>query len=442
MAIKNANVYNLGEEGVNVDSDDVHLRDGELRSAQNLQIDSAGGLGGVRRRDALLELNSSAMAGSVTGIIGIPLPDRSQLSKYFYAAGESASSTVRWRKSSDAGANWADSTDGEIPASTADLGAAGTAFNFSGALRWQGFNNRLWYPASDYTLGTTRPTIHVWNGTLDFKFAEIPNNPSSNDIPRGITSIVPYNPTNLLVGVVDDEGTLGRGRVLLMNITNGTFTELGPDTDLNGGVPFNFCLFDGRIWAGFVNLAGGSATTVRWVRPGDTTWTTDSTLTLPATMGYVVDIIPFKGKLYIATAIDVGDQPEIRERDQEGTWTIRHTGTGGTDALDYMGPFVVTQDGSTILAGEMCADGPQRILESTDGVTWSEVYDIRTELGTAYTNYGMPIVDRDDGSIFWPIMTAGAADAILKRTTGGTWSISHTIAMAKDLRGPIAIIKF
>ena len=442
MPTKPTNVYNLGEEGVNVDSDDVHLRDGELRSAQNLQIDSAGGLGGIRRRDAYLELNSSAMSTPVGGVIAIPLPDRSLLSKYYYAAGEGADTSIRWRKSSDAGTTWADSTDGEIPQATADLGSGGSAFNFSGALRWQGFKNRLWYPGSDYTLGTNRPTVHVWDGTTDYKFAEIPNNPSSNAIPRGVTSFVPYDDSHLLVGTYDDEGTVGRGRILLMDVKNGTFVELGSETDLNGGVPFNFCVYNGRVWAGFVNLAGGSSTTVRYCRFGDPTWTTDSGLSLPTSMGYVVDIVSFLGKLYIGTAIDVGDNPEIRERDQEGTWTIRHTGAGGADALDYMGPFQVTLDGLTCLAGQFQNDGPTGILESTDGVTWTQQYDIRSNLGASYMKSGMPVLDRDTGSIFWPVMAAGAADAILKRTSGGTWSIVHATALTKDLRGPIGIIKY
>ena len=437
MAIKPINVYNLGEEGVNVDSDDVHVRDGELRSAQNWQIDTAGGLGGIRRRDGLAALNGSALAGSVTGIVALPLPDRSGLTRYFYAAIDGAAANF-FRKSSD-GTTWANSTDGSVPAERGDLGSFGTGAQelYSGALRWQGFKNKLYYPGSDYTPLTDPPTIHVWDGTSDYKFADVPANPNTGSIPpQAVLSIVPYSDSQLLISTYDDAGTLGRGRILLMDTNTGSFYQLGPETDL-GGLPMNMCVWQGQVWTGLVNLAGGSASTVRRIRPGDTAWTTD--LTLPTSLGYVIDLVVYRGNLYISTAADVGDSAEIRKRTSDAVWSIVHT-SDGTGANNFVGPFIVNLAGTTAFAMQSTVSGGAKaaiLLSTTDGTTWSEAYDIDANVSTSHVHAGMPIMDTN-GDIYWPLKSSGSGDKLIKRTNAGVFSIVDTA----DLRGPIGIINF
>lgn len=66
-------IYNLGLKGVNVDASELHMEDGELRTAQNLIHNVSGVLGGVTNRPGLSRFNTSAAAGSILGGIGVPL---------------------------------------------------------------------------------------------------------------------------------------------------------------------------------------------------------------------------------------------------------------------------------------------------------------------------------------------------------------------------------
>lgn len=75
------NVYNLGEKGVNVTVSPIHLEDGELTSGQNAVYDPKGEEGGLRQRDGMTKLNSTAAAGAIKGFISLPLPDPNNLTK-------------------------------------------------------------------------------------------------------------------------------------------------------------------------------------------------------------------------------------------------------------------------------------------------------------------------------------------------------------------------
>lgn len=436
--MKPTNVYNLGSEGVNVDTDDVHLRDGELRSAQNLQIDPAGGLGGVRRRDGMANLNASALAGSVTGVIALPLPDRSQLARYFYAPIDGESSN-RWRKSSD-GTTWANApSEGEIPQAATDLSIVtyGITDGVKRALRWQGFNNKLYYPGSDYSSLTTAPTIHVWDGTTDYELVTCPKNPyTTNGNTAGILSIVPYSPTELLVSTYD-QTDVPHGRVLMLSITTGRIITIGPETDLPGWTQ-NLVVWNGRVWGGF--SAGNSAVsaTVRWARPEDVTWTTD--VTLGASLYNVVDLVVFLGNLYIGTETQSSVSAVIQKRTPEGTWSTVLTGKPDFNP-NYFGPFITDQAGTTLFAFDNSVDNVtvfKRIIKTTDGSTWALEYDVHTNVGASYNQAGMPVRDPNTGDIYWPVESASASGKILKRTNAGVWSIVDTAA----LRGPIGVIKF
>ena len=436
--MKPINVYNLGEEGVNVDVDDVHLRDGELRTAQNWQIDPAGGIGGIRRRDGMTALNATPLAGSVTGIIALPLPDRSQLTRNFYAAIDDAGSNF-FSRSTD-GTTWANSTHGSVPQEEADLGAFG-ALIYGGTQRWLGFRNKLWYPGSDYVAGTDEPTIHVWDGTTDYKFADLPSNPNQTIVSVGILSIIPYDETHLLISTHDGATPAAAGRVIMMDVGSGAMTTIGPETNLPGP-PMNMVVWQGKIWTGLINTSGGATTTVRWARPSDATWTTD--LTTGTANGYVIDLAVFQGNLYVGLAADSGSNALIRKRTSDGVWSTVLT-SDGTGANNYLGPFITMDDDTKIFAYWASVSGGaapiNRIVESSDGSTWSTSHDIAGTYasGTSFTQSGMPVRD-SNGDIYWPIMvSAGSIDRILKRTDAGTWSSPGS---SLNLRGPIGIINF
>jgi hypothetical protein len=68
-------LFNFGAEGVNVDASDLHMKDGELRKAQNAISDPLGNQGGLKNRPGLTRFNALAANGSILGGISVPLPD-------------------------------------------------------------------------------------------------------------------------------------------------------------------------------------------------------------------------------------------------------------------------------------------------------------------------------------------------------------------------------
>ena len=440
MSEKPINVYNMGEEGVNVDVDDVHLRDGELRTAQNMQIDPAGGIGGVRRRDGMATF-SSGISGSLTGMIGLPLPDRSQLTRRFYAAMDQ-DDAGRWRTSTN-GTTWSDTgANGmEIPRrleSSSDWAglAAGSLTLILGASPFVQLNNKLYYAGSDYTQGTTLPTIHVWDGTTDYQISEIPISPSNpTDIPEVVTAMAVYNENNIIVASWDGGAF---SRIFLMDTTTGAMSQLAPETVITT-IPFCFTVYQGAIYMGLINGSGGSTSTIRYTRPGDATWTTDFTTT--SATGYVVALQVFKGKLYAGLAADSLSNALIKQRDSEGTWTTVRT-SASTDPINFYGPFILTSDGGTMLVFEGTVSGPgatpvSSILSTTDGSAYSTDYDIEANISNGHASAGCPIRDTN-GDIYWVVRSTGVGDRILKRTAAGSWSSVDT----DDLSGPINFISF
>jgi hypothetical protein len=80
-------IYSLGSMGINVDSDPISIKDQELRLAQNAIREPLGNDSGLRKRPGLGVFNSSVLAGSVLGGIGVPLQDLSINSHQFIYIG-------------------------------------------------------------------------------------------------------------------------------------------------------------------------------------------------------------------------------------------------------------------------------------------------------------------------------------------------------------------
>ncbi len=117
------NVYDWASKGVNTTEDPIHLTDGELVQAQNVQLDPVLKRGALRRRDGLTKVNSIALAGAVSGLCPLPLPDLSALTRYFYAAWDDVAvpSANTFRISSLGG--WANFTTAAKPAEQLRIGS-------------------------------------------------------------------------------------------------------------------------------------------------------------------------------------------------------------------------------------------------------------------------------------------------------------------------------
>lgn len=447
MASK-TNVYNLGSKGVRVDKSPIHTEDGELLRAQNGQIDSVGVLGGIRRRDAIGKLNSSALAGAVKGFIGLPLQNQAALSRHFYAAIDDfgGAATHFFRHSTD-GTTWTFvDTPVVRPLQEAQLTGGVPTIIFDTSERmalWTTLANRLYYPGNDYTAGTTLPTLHVFDGASDTILTQIQQNPNLGTKPNGILSIVPYDDTRLLVTVED---TSAAGRCLLVDIRTGQITTIGGQTNL-AVICIKPILFQGKVFYLGHNAAGGAAVPGYWARITDTTWTLDvASITGGTTTGYIMGGCVFLGELYCGSSADVGVSAVIRKRSQAAVWSTVKT-SASTTQTNFFGPFIVSSDGltmyvfqdlrDTIGAGTTTA-AKQLILKTTDGSTYTTEYDVGSNLNNSYGRPGHPVVDTN-GDIYWPVISVASSTAkILKRTAAGVWSTVDTT----PLHGPIGYIKF
>ena len=174
-------IYNLGQLGVDVVKSPVHIDDGAFTKAQNVQVDPSGGIGGIRKRDGMARLNSAALAGSVTGMIGLPLQNQSLLTRWFYAPFDDHGgvATGAWRRSSN-GTTWSTVAVGGSPATPASIAVATLTTTATigvplASMPWTALGNVLYYPSNDYTAGTNDPPIRGFDGTNDWAFLSVPD---------------------------------------------------------------------------------------------------------------------------------------------------------------------------------------------------------------------------------------------------------------------------
>lgn len=437
-------VYDMASKGVNVTSDPLHLADGELTKAQNLQAEA----GAVRRRDGMARLNASPMAGSITGLAAMPLPDLSSLTRRFYLPMDDG--TNYFRISSD-GTTWANSTAvGAMPQRVSKLGT-GAEFPEM-PLRWAVLSNRLFYPGNDYTSSgssATPPTIHVWDGANDYVFAQIPLSslytPASDY--HGVLSIVPYSATQLLVTTYDGNIGDAAGRLFLLDVQTGGVTQLAPESVIagaDGGYLVAVHVYQSWIYlAAFRgNLRAGH---IYRIRQGDVTVTLDKTF---AAGEGAISMATFLGDLYAGTSAAWPSANAInchlaKRAASTGAWTNAITGDG-VGVGNVIGPLIVSRDGLTMYAFWNSVSGgaaPQiRICSTTTGSSFSTAYDISGgALGATFSNSGSPLVDAN-GDLYWPVYQGNMTGAVLKRTAAGVWSIvDNALAL---IRGPLVSITY
>ena len=301
-------VYNLGENGVNLTKSPIHIADGELVAAQNAEFYLDEGLGAIRKRPGLQRLNSSSLAGAVRGVIGVPLPGPGRRTIY-----SQRPNSPFWRKSVDGGATFADTT-GELPTAP---GSGGVSH-------------------SSYPMNLTRNVAHQFFWTAV--------DGSSNALLLGFDGIAQYEVLRFAGGtarvlaihdgdLVITERTDAQ-RVWIVDPVTGDMTQLGADfaSGAPGEEPFSACSYQGKVWVGTAN---SSQAKLYSARPGDTTWTLERTAA--ANLWAYMSLAVYNGKLYAALAAKVGTAALIEQRDAAGTWTTSDTGSTAAEANMYDG---------------------------------------------------------------------------------------------------------
>src|SRR5262249_31908272 len=135
------------------------------------------------------------------------------------------------------------------PRQRVQLGTGLSTVYSGNLMRYAQLNGKYYYPGNDYVPLTTNPTIHMWDGKNDYKIAIIPDNPYGSTHPQAVLSIIPYDGSHLLITTYDDNTGQGRGRFLLLDITNGKLLQLGPQSDQTFGICLCPIVFQGKIWS-------------------------------------------------------------------------------------------------------------------------------------------------------------------------------------------------
>lgn len=422
------NCYNLGSNGVNVDTNPVQLEDGELTKAQNAVHDPLGSTGSLRKRRGLIKINSIAAAGVIRGGTGIPLGVGGQQ----VGPGGTAPAAARTAyvgkatAATDVSSGWYITTNA-FGTATANNGPANPVSRTKRANmaapaigRWQTntpagvqFNNRLYYAGDNYTLGTTAPEIRVWDGVTDRQLCTIPG--FTNKVS---TFVQTYAVMHMVAG--------GDGMLYLSTYGTGTGVttyegqvwQLDPEsgTLVAIGARFTDCLpnaliwYLNRLWVG--TYTGNSGTTlakIYCIRPGiDTTWTLD--FTSAASPG-IHNFASFQGKLFATLeGGTAGTAALVKVRSTLGVWTTTETGSA-VSTTTYLGAVVFKSNLYVSYYNETAAAAT---IRKYDGTSWSTAY---TGVSSSIT----PFFFFQNNGTLYAVCCYGDAHLILTTTDGSSW---------------------
>ena len=452
------NLYNLGSAGVNVDKSPIHKEDGELLRAQNCIIDPLGVEGGIRKRPGLLKVNSVAAAGTIQGITPVPIAKPTTRTFLF------------GRYTNDTTAGWNTSTDGWTTSPTTggpDTFDATNAVPRAPTKVWTNYNNsttnddifvgrpsityrnRFYYAGNDYTVGTSAPTIHMWDGVTDYVLASIPDNPDDS----GTTSsaILCMIAANQRIYVTTYDGgsasaTTCKGRVFELDPEDGSLFQIGsrfpisPDTQR---IPYALAWHMGRLWVAAHVGPQGSTTKTYFIRPGiDSDWTLDNTSAGTTT---AVEMMSFQGQLYQGHTSASGGGAIVRVRS-----TLAAYSTSVTAALNEGGSVpVMANFGVNNHFGAMAVFQSNLYVayfnRSTTNVLYGRVYKYT---GSAWSVVYFPAADAagskpyhgalvHNGILYmWSSPVDGASGAadinqIISTSDGTTWT-THDAAILNN----------
>jgi hypothetical protein len=425
------NVYNLGSLGVNVDKNPVQLEDGELTKAQNAIHDPTGSMGGVRKRPGLTKINSSAVSGSVFGVINVPIAPIT-VRRFLIGADQDVSAVYQWITSTD---DFGNVTTATTPAAVA---------NPVGAQAWFGarvLSNRgtqgdgfILYPGQ-YTRGNPQP-IRIYDGTVDRELFQIPiNSVAYANEPSNYAASVGEVLQMLLVDtklyIVSHDFTNGAaphyGRVLEYDFDTGSLQQIGQgcsnatnDIGTGGNDVFTCLAFhQGFLYAGVgpVTTGEGSAGAgVYRIRPGvDSTWTYDFDCSA-AGEERPMCMASYKGKLYVGMHDQNTGTQRIMVRDYAGAYTSSTTqGTLSGSAWIWMQVF-----GDNLYATSLDVNGAssQTRVHKFDGSSWSVAKTL--DSGTASPRMGVHMLVHN-GKLYVLGINSSRNGIVSSTSDGTTW---------------------
>lgn len=278
------------------------------------------------------------------------------------------------------------------------------------------WNNKLIYSPGGYTVGTTSPTLRLFDGSFDREVCTIPNT-AAGAIPKAVMTILVAN-GNVYLSTFDS-GTSSAdwaGRVFVFDVETGKLTPLG-DAFTTGQLPYALAWHNGRLWCGTNRQVATSSGKVYYFRPGvDTTWTAEYDLST-ASMGGVASLLSYKGLLYIGCTAPAATFAKVLVRGTDNAYSTSTTASGGT-AVANNGYLAMVEFGSNLYASYWNNDAtPKSLIKKFDGTTWSTAY---TGASTTLVPYvGFPA----DSGFLLAIGGGAGYDAVLLSTEDGiTWA--------------------
>jgi hypothetical protein len=424
------NVYTFGAGGVNLTKSPLELNDDEAVQLQNAELVpdlNTGGQAALTKRGGLAVLNSSALAGSVLGIIGLPLLTTYTRVLYFARGSQNANT-------------WATTTDGVTFTAVATPLAHAIQTDWtdeSGARdahRMASYKTYLAYPGNNYTKSTDAPEITFFDGTNNQLVERIPTGPSSTGVAFDIADMLVANGKIYLA--VHDQGGTGanmEGRVMAYDLITGELQQVlnafGTDTgNVTGGYPAALAWYQQQLWVGLNSNTTTDAIgkIVRAYPDVDATWTTD----VSNLSGQISSLMAFQGSLYVGTRSSVSTAAKIYKRSATaGTYAAQFTSTPAGQTA-FCGNLL--ESNSIFYATEYSAGGDSdaailKIKKSSDGTTWTDDRNVAsTDSGISGNVPTNAVAYGSDMYIIWRATTAGGTNAIINRLTGGTWSKATT----------------
>lgn len=435
--------YQFGLGGVNVSKGPLHLGDDEATQLQNAEIvpdSNTGGQGVLSKRGGLAAL-TSALAGSVTGLVGLPLQTTYTRTLW---AGLATQDSDTWLKTSN-GTTWTSQTTPVRPDDQLN-----TNFNqYLGDRRIASYKTFIVYPSNAHTTdfvtpaNNTAPPIEIWNGTTDSELTKIPTGSSSGTAGNqafGVLDMLVQDDA-IYLSVYDPPNSGGNdrnGRVLRLDLTTGVLSQIasafGAGTgEMAGGAPACLAWYHGKLWVGLdPNSGTSSAGKVVWAYPGiSTTWTED----VSNLQGYPRSLLPYRGDLFVGLRGNASfDAAVFRRVSSTGLWGVSDTTV--TSGTDYYGSLV---EYSNDLYAVVFSDGGAdvELIRKFDGTSWTTDRDVATTdgAGTAYP-VGNAVLYGSDLYYAFESPASVPGTGFILRKSGGTW----TKVATDDISGHMAVL--
>lgn len=437
--------YLIGDKGVQLTATPLHTTDGGLLVAENVEFNREGGIGGIASRRSLTKLNATTLGGAIKHLANLPFPYPSV--KILMVALNDGETNKAWASSTD-GATFTDIATSVLNRAvsvgkfTANVSSALHPGNYYMPQRSASYKRRLYFASDDYVVWysgivstPTRPVVEQYDGTEGLELFRLTNNPTATagSFPYWIIGLWVFNGLIWLCtfdpgGVAPDH----KGRVLTFDPQQGTIAlvgnRFGNGTGENDqGMPYALASFEGRMFVGTMGISGNPEGAVYSILAGvENEWTLDRQLAVDD--GYVMDLLPYRGSLYMAVSADASGTARVDVR-TAGSWAISFTAPATNVA--YCGGLVEF-DGNLYCAFSGINGGTKYgLIKKFDGSSWTTDKDVFTDYTLTGHAPGTPFVF--EGNLYWPWYDATNQSAttgfILKRTTGGTWS------KALDARG-------